>query len=68
MSTAIRWADELAREISSGKYAADKEGWLENFDPRSLNVTAMAWSNEANHYVCTHGENSPFGISFKDVF
>ncbi|KID84231.1 Phospholipase C/P1 nuclease, core [Metarhizium guizhouense ARSEF 977] len=52
--TAMRWADELAREISSGKYAADKEGWLENFDPASPNVTAMAWSNEANHYVCTH--------------
>ncbi|KAG8422151.1 hypothetical protein J3459_010639 [Metarhizium acridum] len=63
--TAMQWADELASEITSGKYATDKERWLDQFNPKSPNVTAMAWSNEANHYVCTHV--FPSGLKPKQI-
>ncbi|RFU75815.1 nuclease s1 precursor [Trichoderma arundinaceum] len=57
---AFQWAKELAREINDGKFAAKKQKWLEKFDPTDPIGTAMAWSNEANDYVCTHGEIPQF--------
>ena len=55
---AQKWANQLAIEITDGKFTADKETWLKDFDLNRPNGTAMAWSREANALVCTHGEAS----------
>ncbi|KAL6790978.1 putative nuclease S1 precursor [Trichoderma sp. SZMC 28012] len=49
---ALEWAQELAGEISNGKFAADKDSWLKDFDPSDSFKTVMTWSNEANDFVC----------------
>ncbi|KAH8646430.1 putative nuclease S1 precursor [Ilyonectria robusta] len=51
---AQKWANQLAIEITDGKFTADKETWLKDFDLNKPNGTAMAWSREANALVCTH--------------
>jgi hypothetical protein len=53
---AFLWAQELAGHINNGKFTAKKQNWLKNFDPTNPNGTAMAWSNQVNDLVCTHGE------------
>ena len=55
---AQKWANQLAVEITDGKFAADKEGWLKDLDFSNPNGTAMAWSREANALVCTHGKQT----------
>lgn len=56
---AVRWARQLAFEIIRGKFATKKGDWLKAFNINDFNSTAMAWSEEANTLVCTHGGNSP---------
>ncbi|KJZ79377.1 hypothetical protein HIM_01528 [Hirsutella minnesotensis 3608] len=51
---AERWANELAVEITDGKYADDKDDWLKDLDFDNAIDTAMAWSREANAFVCSH--------------
>lgn len=53
---ALRWANQLATEINHGKFAAGKEEWLQHFNHTDPHGTAMAWSQEANILVCSHGE------------
>lgn len=53
---AQKWANQLATELTDGKFTADKETWLNDFNLNKPNETAMAWSREANALVCTHGE------------
>jgi hypothetical protein len=53
---AQKWANQLAIEITDGKFRVDKEAWLKDFDLNQPKRTAMAWSREANALVCTHGE------------
>lgn len=49
---ALEWAQELAGEISNGKFAAERDSWLKDFDPSDSFKTVMTWSNEANDHVC----------------
>ncbi|KAK2598939.1 hypothetical protein QQS21_005617 [Conoideocrella luteorostrata] len=51
---AKRWANQLAGEIEDGKFAVQKKSWLKDLDFEDATETAMAWSREANAYVCTH--------------
>ncbi|KAI6782487.1 Nuclease S1-like protein [Emericellopsis cladophorae] len=51
---ALRWANALAVEISDGKFAEEKDGWLKELDFEDSIATAMAWSRECNAFVCTH--------------
>ncbi|KAH0437997.1 S1/P1 Nuclease [Colletotrichum camelliae] len=51
---AKRWADELADEIKTGKFAAQKAGWLKTLDFNDVKATALAWAGEGNAFVCTH--------------
>ncbi|KAF5512107.1 Nuclease S1 [Colletotrichum aenigma] len=51
---AKRWADELADEIKTGKFAAQKEDWLKTLDFNDVKATALAWAGEGNAFVCTH--------------
>ncbi|KAG6009888.1 hypothetical protein E4U21_000990 [Claviceps maximensis] len=51
---AEKWAKQLADEIEHGKFAAQREAWLKNLDFQDTIETAMAWSREANAFVCTH--------------
>uniref|UniRef100_L2FTF8 Nuclease s1 n=1 Tax=Colletotrichum fructicola (strain Nara gc5) TaxID=1213859 RepID=L2FTF8_COLFN len=51
---AKRWADELADEIKTGKFAAQKADWLETLDFNDVKATALAWAGEGNAFVCTH--------------
>ncbi|KAL7941122.1 putative nuclease S1 precursor [Trichoderma barbatum] len=48
------WAKKLEEEISNGKYASEKNSWLDNFDLSDPKKTAMDWSIEANKLVCSH--------------
>jgi hypothetical protein len=48
------WANELVNEITHGRFAAEREKWLMDFDLANPNGTAMAWSREANKLVCSH--------------
>lgn len=54
---AQRWANQLAVEITDGKFTEEKEAWLKDLDFDKPIDTAMAWSREANALVCTHGED-----------
>ncbi|TKX19071.1 nuclease S1 [Elsinoe australis] len=52
VAEAKQWAAELTTEVKSGDYAASSKSW------KTVNVNdainqALAWSNEANDYVCT---------------
>ncbi|KAG5927853.1 hypothetical protein E4U42_001695 [Claviceps africana] len=51
---AARWARELADEINHGKFAAQRDAWLQDLDFQDAVGTAMAWSRESNALVCTH--------------
>ncbi|PHH82045.1 hypothetical protein CDD82_7193 [Ophiocordyceps australis] len=51
---AKKWAEDLAGEISKGKYASEKETWLKDMNINDANGTALAWSREANALVCTY--------------
>lgn len=51
---AERWANQLAVEITDGKFAAEKEVWLKDLKFDDAISTAMAWSRESNALVCTH--------------
>ncbi|KAG6014947.1 hypothetical protein E4U43_005982 [Claviceps pusilla] len=51
---ADKWARQLAGEIEHGKFAAQREVWLKDLDFEDAIETAMAWSREANAFVCTH--------------
>ncbi|KAF3802188.1 Nuclease S1 [Colletotrichum gloeosporioides] len=51
---AKRWADELADEIKTGKFAAQKADWLKTLDFNDVKTTALAWAGEGNAFVCTH--------------
>lgn len=57
---AERWAGELVAEIEGGKFAKEREAWLEGVDLGDAEGTALAWSRECNAYVCTHGMSLPF--------
>ncbi|GJN66284.1 hypothetical protein PLICBS_000301 [Purpureocillium lilacinum] len=50
------WANRLAVEITQGRFKGEKEAWLEKFDIKQPNASAMAWSKEANALICTHGK------------
>ncbi|KAK5994948.1 Nuclease S1 [Cladobotryum mycophilum] len=51
---AQKWADNLANEIKSGKYASEKDAWLKDIDFNKQIDTGMAWARECNALVCTH--------------
>ncbi|KAL2269628.1 hypothetical protein VTJ83DRAFT_1812 [Remersonia thermophila] len=51
---ARRWADELAREIRGGRYAAAAGEWLRSTNISDPHSTAMAWASESNAIVCSH--------------
>ena len=53
---AKRWAAQLVDEIEKGKFAGEKDAWLKGLDFGDANGTAMAWSQETNALVCTHGQ------------
>ena len=53
---ASNWANQLAVEITDGKYAEAKEAWLKDLDFEKPIDTALAWSRETNALVCTHGK------------
>ncbi|KAI1025556.1 hypothetical protein LB506_001529 [Fusarium annulatum] len=48
------WANQLAVEITDGKFAEAKDAWLKDLDFSDPISTALAWSREANALVCTH--------------
>ncbi|KAF4975423.1 hypothetical protein FZEAL_7771 [Fusarium zealandicum] len=50
----LAWANQLAVEISDGKFAEEKESWLKDLNFDDPISTAMAWSRETNALVCTH--------------
>ncbi|KAK3935225.1 nuclease S1 [Diplogelasinospora grovesii] len=50
---AKRWADELTREIKSGKFKSSSHSWLKGADLSDPTSTALAWAREGNAYVCT---------------
>lgn len=52
---AEKWAKQLAGEIEDGKFADQRDAWVKDLDFQNATETAMAWSREANAYVCTHG-------------
>lgn len=54
---AERWANQLAVEITDGKFAEEKESWLKGLDIENVIDTSMAWSREANALVCSHGKS-----------
>ncbi|KAG5926350.1 hypothetical protein E4U53_003102 [Claviceps sorghi] len=51
---ADKWAKELAQEINRGKFAAQRDAWLQDLNFDDAVGTAMAWSRESNALVCTH--------------
>ncbi|KAG7112277.1 Nuclease S1 like protein [Verticillium longisporum] len=51
---AKRWADGLAEEIKTGKFADEKAEWLKTVDFNDVVGTALSWAREGNAYVCTH--------------
>ncbi|KAG6275243.1 hypothetical protein E4U48_002198 [Claviceps purpurea] len=51
---AEKWAKQLAGEIEDGKFADQRDAWVKDLDFQNATETAMAWSREANAYVCTH--------------
>ncbi|CAI6093915.1 unnamed protein product [Clonostachys chloroleuca] len=51
---ALKWANQLAVEITDGKFTPEKEGWLKDLEYKDPISTAMAWSRECNALVCTH--------------
>ncbi|KAG8415571.1 hypothetical protein J3458_009408 [Metarhizium acridum] len=51
---AEKWANQLAGEINDGKFAAEKGAWTKDLNFTDAIGTAMAWSREANAFVCTH--------------
>ncbi|QPH18810.1 hypothetical protein C2857_003910 [Epichloe festucae Fl1] len=51
---AQKWAKHLAGEVEHGKFAAQREAWLKDLNFGDATETAMAWSREANAFVCTH--------------
>lgn len=53
---AEKWANQLAVEITDGKFAEEKESWLKDLDFNDAQSTAMAWSRECNSIVCSHGK------------
>jgi hypothetical protein len=53
---AAKWANQLAVEITDGKFAEEKDAWLKDFDFDDPKETALAWSREGNALVCTHGK------------
>lgn len=55
---AEKWANQLALEITDGKFAEESEDWLKDLDFKDSISTAMAWSRETNALVCTHGKLS----------
>lgn len=52
---AEKWANQLAGEINDGKFAVEKNAWLKDLNFEDATETAMAWSREANAFICTHG-------------
>lgn len=50
------WAGNLIDEIESGQYATEKESWLKDLNFADANGTAMAWAQETNRFVCSHGK------------
>lgn len=54
---AHKWANQLVVEITDGKFAEEKDGWLKELDFDDSVATAMAWSRECNAFVCTHGSS-----------
>lgn len=53
---AEKWANQLAVEITDGKFAEEREDWLSELDFSDPKKTAMAWSRECNKLVCSHGK------------
>lgn len=53
---AAKWANQLAVEITDGKFAEEKDGWLSELTFEDPKKTAMAWARECNAFVCSHGE------------
>lgn len=55
---AEKWANQLAVEITDGKFAEDKEAWLKDLAFEDPTETAMAWSREGNALICSHGKST----------
>ncbi|KAJ3500555.1 hypothetical protein NM208_g17119 [Fusarium decemcellulare] len=51
---ANNWSNQLAVEITDGKFADERESWLKDLNFGDPVSTALAWSREANSLVCTH--------------
>lgn len=56
---AEKWANQLAGEINDGKFSGEKDSWLKDLNFADATETAMAWSREANAFVCSHGMYRP---------
>lgn len=54
---AEKWANQLAVEITDGKFTEESKAWLKDLDFQNSTNTGMAWSREANALVCTHGKS-----------
>jgi hypothetical protein len=59
---AFKWANQLVVEITDGKFAEEKDGWLKDLDFSDSVATAMAWSRECNALVCSHGWSFFFSL------
>ncbi|PFH59435.1 hypothetical protein XA68_12312 [Ophiocordyceps unilateralis] len=51
---AEKWANQLVLAITDGKFSDERKAWLDHLDFSDPIETAMAWSREANAFVCTH--------------
>lgn len=51
---AEKWANQLALEITDGRFSRESKAWLDSLDFSDPVKTAMTWSSEANAFVCTH--------------
>ncbi|SPO04667.1 probable nuclease S1 precursor [Cephalotrichum gorgonifer] len=50
---AKKWSTQLMVELTTGKYAEEKAGWLEGIDLKDPATTALGWSRDCNSYICT---------------
>lgn len=53
IADAYQWGLALSTAITSGVYADQASSWLEGMDLSDPVTTTLAWSQEANAFVCT---------------
>lgn len=53
LSDAEAWAADLTKEITTGKWKSCAQSWTQGDDISDAQRSALAWSTDANSYVCT---------------